>query len=164
MDALRTAFLADSTELAQRAVAEARQADADRVEAARVRAEELMRAARPAGEAAVLPDVARIHAAAARHARQLLLGAQREVFEEFRREALRAALELRGSPSYPGLLDELSRRARTQLGEAAELDVDPAGSGGVIARDGDRRVDYSLPALVERCIAALGDRVEELWR
>lgn len=164
MDALRTAFLAQADEQALRSAVEAEEAEACRVAAARRRAQEVVREARTAAEAAALPDVARIRATAARQARHALLSAQREVFEQFRQEAHAAALALRDGPAYAALLEQLSRRAREQLGQTAKLHVDPAGVGGVIAREGDRQVDYSLPALVDRCIVALGERVEELWR
>ena len=40
---------------------------------------------------------------------------------------------------------------------------DAPGAGGVFAPRGDRLVDYSLDALVERCLDGLGTKVERLW-
>jgi len=36
-------------------------------------------------------------------------------------------------------------------------------AGGVRASNGARHVDYTLDALVERCLERLGGRLEQLW-
>lgn len=93
-----------------------------------------------------------------------MLEARRAVYDDFRGEARAAALGLREDPSYPALLKRLVAEARAALGPDAEVERDPEGAGGVRARSGARSVDLTLPALVEGCVARLGDRVTELWR
>ena len=92
-----------------------------------------------------------------------VLAAQREVYEEFCRRARAAALALREEPEYPALLDRLAEAARRELGERAEIERDPLADGGVVARDGTRSVDYTLPALADLAIAELGPHVRKLW-
>ena len=79
-------------------------------------------------------------------------------------EGARGVLGLRQADGYPALLERLARAARDQLGPDADVEVDPPGLGGVIGRAGRTSVDYTLPALVDRSIAALGDELERLWR
>jgi vacuolar-type H+-ATPase subunit E/Vma4 len=72
-------------------------------------------------------------------------------------------LELHEQPDYPALLERLSAAARSQLGDDAELVVDPPGRGGVIARRGEASVDYTLAAMADRVIDDLGADLERLW-
>jgi len=85
------------------------------------------------------------------------------VLEEARARAREAALGLRENPGYPELLERLKRTAIAQLGSEAELEIDPPSVGGVIARAGSVRVDYTLPALAERELEALDGELEGLW-
>jgi vacuolar-type H+-ATPase subunit E/Vma4 len=85
------------------------------------------------------------------------------VLEEVRARAREAAVRLREDPRYPELLERLKRIAIAQLGNEAELEVDPSGVGGVIAHAGSVRVDYTLPALAERALEALDGELERLW-
>ena len=137
---------------------------ARRLADAHARAGELIREGRLVGERAVARESLRRRAAAARHGRELRLAAQRAVLDELRARAREGSLELVGDARYPALLAGLERAAKDQLGSDAELEVDPAGEGGVRAHAGSRSVDYTLPALVEREIAELGDELLELWR
>ena len=45
-----------------------------------------------------------------------------------------------------------------------EVVADPDGRGGVVATAGTRRLDLTLPVLVDVALDGLGDAVEELWR
>jgi len=90
--------------------------------------------------------------------------AQRRQVEELQRRSREAILRLHDDSRYPELLDRLVRTARDQLGPDAEVELDPPGLGGVIGRKGRTSVDYTLPALVDRTIASLGDELEVLWR
>ena len=54
------------------------------------------------------------------------------------RSAIAAALSLRGEAGYEALLDRLEADARACLGSGATIERDPAGAGGVIARDRQR--------------------------
>lgn len=75
-----------------------------------------------------------------------------------------ATMDLRHHPRYPELLDHLEGLARRQLGDSCTIDRDPSPAGGVLAREGPRRADYTLPVLAERAFRLLGADVEELWR
>ena len=124
----------------------------------------LVEDARSEGASVASVAEAHVEARARRRARTLVLGAQRDLYRELRREALEAARALRQDPLYPDLLDRLSAEARAQLGDDTALEVDPPDVGGVRASSGRRHVDYTLDALAERCLARLGSRVERLWR
>jgi vacuolar-type H+-ATPase subunit E/Vma4 len=136
----------------------------DRVAAARTDVEQLVAEARSAGERDAAGDVQRLVAGARRAARAEALAARNEIYEQLRAEVLTRVLALRSSAGYRRLLERLSSELKAQLGAGATLEVDPDPAGGVIARDGTRLVDCSLPVLARRCLAALGPQVEELWR
>jgi vacuolar-type H+-ATPase subunit E/Vma4 len=143
---------------------EAEVAAAAELERARAEAEEMRRHAREEGRRAGEVENARAQALARRRARTVVLAARRESYETLRAQARVGALALRGSPRYPALLDRLAAAARSQLGGEAELELDPREVGGVRARAAGRSVDYTLVLLVDRCVDALGGRLEELWR
>jgi vacuolar-type H+-ATPase subunit E/Vma4 len=161
--ALRALLLAETEAEARAELDEATiQAD-ETVRRAQHEAEALVTRTRLEGAHAGELAAAAERAQARRHARRLVLEARRTVYDEFRSRALDAVLELRQLDGYPALLERLAERARAQLGEDAILEIDPP-EGGVRAQAGTRRVDYSLPALAERCIAGLGEELAELWR
>ena len=164
LDRLRASFLEQIRADAERAAAAAEEAHAARLAEAKEEARRLIAEACAAGARDAAEEGARIEAAARRQARGRVFDARRELYRELRAAALQQARSLRGDERYTVLLDRLSATARAQLGADAELEVDPAESGGVIARKGLRLVDYSLPALVERCVTELGPRVQELWQ
>lgn len=164
IERLRASFLARAAEDAERTVTVAQEERRARLDEAQRRAAQIVASARAAGEADARAEAARTTATARRRARSVTLAARRDLYEELRRQALAAAAQLQTKPSYPELLQRLERAARADLGADAVVEVDPGAGGGVVARDGSRIVDYSLPALVDRCVGALGERVEELWR
>lgn len=130
---------------ADAAVAEAVRRAEDHARATlRIRADQSLEQARAEAHAAVLR--------ARGEARRRLAGATRE-----------AAIALRGDPRYPELLDRLERLAIDQLGPSAVVQRDPEPSGGVIAEASGRRVDYTLDALAQRALGALGGEIAELW-
>lgn len=146
---------------------EARREDAgtaDRLAAAHAQAETAVARARAEGMRTAEREGARLRAVARREAREATLRAQQALVDELRTGALEAALRLRGRPDYPALLARLAEAARGRLGPHSVLELDPEGAGGVRARAGSRSVDYTLPALVDRALDELGERVEELWR
>ena len=161
---LREVVLDQAQVEAQAMLADAERRAAAEVERTRGEAEALLQSARTEGETVGELETARDRALAHRTARSLVLQARRDVYEEFRRQAHAAALALRESEDYPALLERLARAARDQLGDEADLETDPPDTGGVRARAGSRRVDYTLPALADRCIGGLGSRLERLWR
>jgi vacuolar-type H+-ATPase subunit H len=105
-------------------------------------------------------DQIRARARADAHAEQL--AARERNLQELRRAVRDAALRLRHDRRYPALLDDLQVMARAQLGPDARIERDPTPVGGIVATAGRRRVDYSLPALADRAIAAHPE-VESLW-
>jgi len=162
VEPLRRVLLADARAEAERIEAAARaEADACLAEARR-QAEALLTQARAEGESAAEIQVAHDRAQARRHARVVLLAAQREVYDELRRRSFAEAASLKGTPRYRALLDRLRSAAHAQLGPGAQ--VEPAPNGGVVGTCGRRSVDYSLDALVERALDALGSSLAELWR
>jgi vacuolar-type H+-ATPase subunit E/Vma4 len=159
LEPLRASLLAQAHAEA-RSLVDAAGREADRCRAgARAEAAELVR------QATADRDVAARGARDARlrrarqEARAIVLRARRDARDELRAAARSAAAGLRGEP---GLGDRLAALAREQLGPEAEL-MEPA-EGGMVARSGERLVDYSLPAMVDRCLAELGPELEELWR
>lgn len=124
----------------------------------------IVRQGRLEGEEAAAREGARRRAVARRKAREIRLRARRRQVEELERLSREAVLAVRSDARYPSLLERLATAARAQLGADAEIDVDPAGLGGVIGRRGRATVDYTLPALAERAIAGLDEELERLWR
>jgi V/A-type H+-transporting ATPase subunit E len=163
LDAARDALLADARDEAERLLAKAAEEADSQLESARREAEGLVAAARSRGEAegrtAAARELAREHALA----RMEVLAARRSLYDELRRRAHDAVLKLREEPGYAELLHRLASVARRDLGSEAELEIDPEEVGGVRGRSGTRRVDYTLPALAERCVAGLGPSLIRLW-
>jgi vacuolar-type H+-ATPase subunit E/Vma4 len=159
----RDALLADARARAREIVADAEAEAARQVEPARRRAAEIIEAARAEGEADGRREAARELAAELAAARAAVLAAQRESYEALRHSAHAAALSLRSDPGYPRLLARLADAARRDLGDHAELEVDPPELGGVRARAGTRSVDYTLVAITDRCLDSLGPRLSGLW-
>lgn len=159
----------------RRALQAETEADADRrrsevatecekiVAEAEAAARALAHEARLEGERAATREAARRRAAATRRSRETVLGARRELVDELRRRARSTVLGLRGEPEYAELLGRLRAAVRTQLGDEAELVVDPPDQGGVVGRRGDASVDYTLPVMADRAIDQLGAELERLW-
>lgn len=162
LDPLREALLAEARTDADRLVGQAEQRAATRVTRAEEEKAALVRRARAEGEAAAELEAASELTQARRRARTLVLEAQRTAYEDARREAHAAVQRLRSEPQYQELIERLAARVREELGPDAELELDPP-EGGVVGRLGNRRVDHTLPAIVERCVAERGDDLERLW-
>lgn len=156
---LLTAVRADT----ERVLAEADSRATELLEQAEAQGAVLVAQARAEGEAAAALEGAQEQTHAWRSARSAVLAAQRALHDELGQRAREAAQELRAGPSYPALLDRLETVAREQLGADATVTRDAPGSGGVLASRGDRLVDYSLDALVRRCLDGLGTKMGRLW-
>lgn len=161
---LRAALMAEAEAEAKRRRAEVDETCERGLADAQAKARTLTEQGRLEGELAAAQEALRRRAAATRRARELRLQAQRALIDELRLRTHEASLRLRTEPGYPLLLDRLSEAARSQLGPAAELEVDPPDLGGVLARAGSASVDYTLPALVDRAIVDLDGELEALWR
>ena len=163
LDPVREALLAQAEAEAERVVGRAERRAKDQVARAEEHRAALVRQARAEGEAAAEREAAVELARARRRARTHVLVAQREIFDDVRAAALEAAERLRSEPGYPDLLERLADLARDELGADAEIVFDPP-SGGVVGSSGTRRVDYTLSAIVERCVARHAVDLERLWR
>lgn len=162
LDPVREALLAQAEAEAEGLVGRAEDRAAAQVAQAEEQKAALVRRARAEGEAAAELEAASELTRARRKARTLVFEAQRAVYDDARREARAAVQRLRSEPRYEELLELLAALAREELGSEAELEFDPA-DGGVIGRVGNRRVDHTLPALVERCLAEHAADLERLW-
>jgi vacuolar-type H+-ATPase subunit E/Vma4 len=148
-------------------------AEADRItEEARGTAAAILRQARSAADEAVALAFAQgradatLAAAAERargreQARSIVLGAQREAYEELCARVLAAADGIRDEPGYQALLSQLATMATRVAGPGATVTVQP--DGGVVARSRDVVVDCTLPRLAGVAVDELGDQVRELW-
>lgn len=162
LDPVREALLAQAEVEAERLLSQAESRAAGQVAQAEEQKAALVRRARAEGEAAAELEAASELTHARRHARTLVLEAKRAVYDDVRREAQAAVQHLRLEPRYEKLLERLAARAREDLGPEVELEVDPP-DGGVIGRVDNRSVDYTLPALVERCFTEHAGELERLW-
>lgn len=100
---------------------------------------------------------------ARRQANAIIMEAQEAARVQLITQLRHDAMRLRDDPRYPQLLNGLEAAARRQLGPDTIITRDPTEAGGIIASDGDRNVDYTLPALAERALGSLGRRTAELW-
>lgn len=161
---LRTALLSLAEAEAEFLTADAAARAAQEISDAEAEVTALVDRTRTKGEAAARREAVRIVGRARSQGRALVLAAQREVYDELRRRTFAAVQELRADPAYDRLLERLEAVARARLGAEVSVEIDPPEIGGVRASSGPRRIDLSLPALAERCLAGLGSELERLWR
>lgn len=159
----RDALLADARERARQLLEQAEAEAHELIAQAQRDAEELIARAREEGFAAGRTQAAHDAAHERALARWEVLAAQRAVYDDTCRRARTEVMAVRDEPGYPDLLERLAAAARRELGDDAELVIDPPGLGGVRARAGSRRVDYTLPALADRCVRDLGPALAQLW-
>jgi vacuolar-type H+-ATPase subunit E/Vma4 len=126
------------------------------------RSEALLESAREEGAAAARRSANRVVIDARREARERILRAQRGVYEQVRSFAQDQLNGLVGVPAAKDLNTRLASVARDRLGAKATVEVSKSGVG-VIAVQGQRRIDLSCDTLVERELAELAPRIEELW-
>jgi vacuolar-type H+-ATPase subunit H len=159
----RDALLADARERARQLLEQAEREAHELTQQAQTDAEALLARARQEGLAAGRARAARDAGRERTLAHWHVLAAQNAAYEELRRRARIEVMAVRDEPGYRELLERLSAAARRDLGDGAELEIDPPGLGGVLARAGSRRVDYTLPALAERCVQDLSPALAQLW-
>ena len=155
--ALRERADRDAAELLARADADAAATLAD----ARARADEVLAKARDAGQRDAATLLAAERSRAEREARAVLLAAQQGAYEDARAAVRAAVCRLRDDPAYPLLVDALRDRARRELGPGATTAELPG--GGIEARAGGRRVEYSLEGLADDLLEQVGGDLAELW-
>lgn len=158
---VREVLLRRAREQAGRIVAGARR----RAEEMTLRAErdagDLVREARDAGRAQAVPAAAARRNRGRRDARSIVLGAQREVYEELCGRVRAAVCGLRDDPGYGQLMARLTATAAQVAGPGASVTEDSA--GGVVARGPGVVVDCSLPRLADAAVDGLGADVAWLW-
>lgn len=159
----RAALLADARERAGQLLQQADEQARELIAQAQRDAEELLARAREEGLAAGRAQGARDAGRGQVLSRWEVLAAQQAVYEELRQRVHTDVMALREEPEYPELLERLAAAAHRDLGEGAELEIDPPGRGGVEARAGSRQVDYTLPSLAERCLQNVGPALARLW-
>ena len=157
------ALLADARAQAQRVLEDADDECEERLADARRRAAELLAGAREQGDAEGRVEADREQALEGLLARTEVLAAQRRAYEELQARARAAVLDLREEPGYPELLERLAAAARRDLGDAAQLEIDPPDAGGVRGTAGSLHVDYTLVTLAEGCVRDLGPGLRRLW-
>ncbi len=146
---------------ASRILAEARAQADSIVQQARSGAAETADRARALGEADAAPAAAAERSRGRDQARSIMLGAQREAYQDLRAQVLAAAGGLQTEPGYQGLLSRLVTMATRAAGPGAAVTVQP--EGGVVARSRDIVVDCTLRRLADLAVDQLGDQVRELW-
>jgi vacuolar-type H+-ATPase subunit E/Vma4 len=161
--AYRLGRLEEARANAERLTAEGKSMAAAELDEASRAATAIVDEARADGAAQADREMAVVRAHDQRRSHRIVLEARRKAYQELGAQARAGVRELRPDPAYPALLDRLEQWSREQLGEGATIERDPA-DGGVVAEAAGRRVDYSLPALAERCLGVLGAEIEELWR
>ncbi len=163
LEPVRRALLDDARRAADALVADARRAADDLVGVAQREADEALDRVRRRAAATAAAQAAQAREHAERDAHTALLRAHDDLRRELADRVRHAVAELRDDPRYPALLDRLEELARAQLGDDVDIDRDPDPDGGIVATAGGRRVDYRLPALADRAVAAIADEVVTLW-
>jgi len=161
LDPVRRALLDDARREVDAMLA---QADAEATaiaEDATARARQIRESAESLGEADAAATLRTERTRARRRARQLLLRAQCDVYDELRRAALEKAATLRQEASYSRALERLTARARDVLGSDATVTEHP--SGGVVAEANGRHLSFTVECLVDEAISSLGADLQGLW-
>ena len=147
VDSLRHVLIQRARTDADAIIAAAESEARRRREAATLRVATVIDQARRDGESAARREAALDLRAARRQARAAVLAAQHDAEQRLRHDVAVAAIGLRDDPAYATLLTALTRIARERLGGHASIVLDPPGRGGIIAREGTRRLDLTLASL-----------------
>lgn len=158
----REALIQAARETATAVLVAADEAASAQVLAARATIDQRVKIAREEGARDAAAALELRHRQSEGRARQALLGAQRESYEELRRSVEAKAQQIRREPNYPDLISALTAAARSRLGQEATVAEHP--SGGVVADWQGRHLDLSLAAFAERAIAACPAEVGSLWQ
>ena len=158
---VRAHLLRQARAEADRIAEEARSTAAAILRQARSAADEAVALASAQGRADAVPAAAAEQAQGREQARSIVLGAQREAYDELCARVLAAACGMRDEPGYRRLLSRLLTMAARAAGPDAATAVQP--EGGVVARSRGIVVDCTLPRLAGVAVDELGDQVRELW-
>jgi vacuolar-type H+-ATPase subunit E/Vma4 len=163
LEPVRDALLEDAKALAHQMIVEATREATLAVDEAEQEADTEIRRAERRGKTSARVRADQTLAQARGDAHGDVLEHKEDIRRRFHRAVRVAALGLEDDVRYPNLIDMLEVLARNQLGPTARIERDPDGLGGLVAVDGSRRVDYTLPALAERALESLADKVAQLW-
>lgn len=162
LGAVRSTILANAEVEAAAEVARAETSAAQQVQSARDAAATRVAEAHAAAEVDADAQFTIERAAVRRQARRIVLEAQARARSALVRDAISSLQARRGTATYQELIDRFAQRSKEQLGP--DTDIRESEAGGVIGTCGRRSVDYTLPAVVERAVDAIGPDIEELWR
>lgn len=158
LEAVRARHLAEQRSRAESIVASAREAATKMLAQAEVEAAAETETAQREGEQSADLDTGRDWTGARRHARGIVLSAQRDVYGELR---LMCADAVRRNPRFAELQLAVADRALRRLGPGAGVVVE--GDTVVVARK-HRRVRWAVTDTVDESLQRLGDEVAALWR
>lgn len=154
LEPVRTALLSAAQRDAQRVRTAGAAAAAWELSQAQQRAAAISIQARVQGEADAAAARTAAEAGARRHARTIVLQAQREAFVQLR-DAVRTDLaRLQGDPAYAALRSGLAGTVSRSLG--ADAVIRDADGGGVVGEVAGRRMDCSLRSFADRAVTELG--------
>ena len=162
LEPVRRALIEDAQAEADRIIAQASREAALTAEEAKREATELIGRAEDRGAAAAKARADQTLANARGDVHGEILRAQEAVRQRLHHAVRAAAFELRSDRRYRALLKEFERLARNQLGPNVQIEQDGP-SGGIMAIAGSRQVDYTLPAVAERVLDGVCDKVTLLW-
>jgi vacuolar-type H+-ATPase subunit E/Vma4 len=163
LEPVHESLLEDAKARADHIIVEATREAAVAVDEAEQEADTEIRRAKRRGETSARVRADQTLAQARGDAHGDVLEHKEDIRRRFHLAVRSAALDLEDDVRYPDLIDMLEVLARNQLGPTARIERDPDGLGGIAAVDGSRRVDYTLPALAERALESLADKVALLW-
>jgi vacuolar-type H+-ATPase subunit E/Vma4 len=133
------------------------------VQNARSEAGQLLADARAEGAAAAEWIASRHLAAARREAREIVLGAQRSIYETLRREAIAALARHAGTPEGRMLAGRLSALVDERLGDGAPVHREHPEDLSVEAESGNRRAGIGPSALIDHLLVSTVEEIEGLW-
>lgn len=165
LESAQLAVLANAAREAEQLRRHARESRARLLADAREQAQELL-AQRLASAEQLAERERREQLAEARsEARRVVLRARQAVLTDAYRAVRVAARELVHEPAYAELMRVLTTEAQERLSTPAQrARVAAAPGGGLLARAGSHEIDYSLDSQVDRCMRAMPDELERLWR
>jgi len=160
LDPVQTQLLWEAVAEGERIVADARRDAQYQVEAARMRADELVARARAEGQSAAGTLATAELGRGRQAARAILLGADRRAYDALAARVRSAVCGLRDKPGYGEIRERLAALALSAAGPGASVSEHP--DGGVLAVGPRITVDCSLPRLADLVVAALGPKIREL--
>ncbi|WP_084125572.1 hypothetical protein [Demequina sp. NBRC 110054] len=158
---LRADILARARAAAEQVRAEADESAATMLADAEREAEGIVTRAAESGASTARSDAALRSARERRRAHELRLAGRESLRGDLESAVLARAAALRDSPDYPHMLEALRARAAALLGPEATLTEHP--DGGIVATQGARRLDLTIPTLARATLESMAGEVSALW-